>query len=189
MKIIVTIIILILLSNCSKPKVVLLCGDHACINKSEAEQYFEENLTIEVKIVDKKIKKRIDLVQLNLSENTNGKRNVNIVSKNNTNKEIKTLSNEEISIIKKSLKNKKQEKKLAKKVIVNKDIEKQTKSTSLKKIKPKKTIKNSKKNVNNDQKEVFDVCKILKKCSIDEISRYLLNEGKNKDFPDITARQ
>ena len=63
------------------------------------------------------------------------------------------------------------------------------KSTSLKKIKPKKTIKNSKKNVNNDQKEVFDVCKILKKCSIDEISKYLIKQGKKKNFPDITKRQ
>ena len=33
-----------LLSNCSKPKTVLICGDHVCINKAEAEQYFEENL-------------------------------------------------------------------------------------------------------------------------------------------------
>ena len=49
-------------------------GDHVCVNKSEAEQYFEENLTIEVKIVDKKIKEELDLVQLNLLENTNGKK-------------------------------------------------------------------------------------------------------------------
>ena len=189
MKIIISIFILILLANCSKPKAVLLCGDHVCVNKSEAEQYFEENLTIEVKIVDKKIKEEIDLVQLNLLENTNGKRNISIFSKNNSNRKLKTLSNEEISKIKKNLKNKREEKKLAKKVIINKDIEKKTKSTNLKKIETKKTIDNSKKNVNKDQKEVFDVCKILKKCSIDEISKYLLDEGKNKDFPDITIRQ
>ena len=189
MKIVISILILIILSNCSKPKVVLLCGDHVCVNKSEAEQYFEENLTIEVKIVDKKIKNEVDLVQLNLLGKTNGKRNVNIFSKNNSNKVIKVLSNEEKSKIKKSLRNKKDEKKLAKKVILNGDIDTKTKSSSLKKIKPKKSINNSKINVNKEQNEVFDVCKILKKCSIDEISRYLLNEGKNKDFPDITARQ
>ena len=189
MKIIISIFILIFLTNCSKPKAVLLCGDHVCVNKSEAEQYFEENLIIEVKIVDKKIKEEVDLVQLNLLENINGKRNISIHSKNSSNKELKILSNEEISKIKKNLKNKKEEKKLAKKVIINKDIEKKTKSTKLKKIKPKKTIDNSKKNVNKDQKEFFDVCKVLKKCSIDEISKYLLDEGKNKDFPDITMRQ
>ena len=78
MKIIISIFILILLANCSKPKAVLLCGDHVCVNKSEAEQYFEENLTIEVKIVDKKIKEEIDLVQLNLLENINVKINISI---------------------------------------------------------------------------------------------------------------
>ena len=44
------------------------------LNKSEADQYFEENLTIEVKIIDKKIKKEIDLVELNLNKNQKGKK-------------------------------------------------------------------------------------------------------------------
>ena len=43
--------------------------------------------------------------------------------------------------------------------------------------------------MNKKTKEVFDVCTILEKCSIDEISKYLLNQGKKKDFPDITLRQ
>ena len=38
-------------------KLFLICGDHVCINKDEADQYFEENLSIEVKIIDKKKKK------------------------------------------------------------------------------------------------------------------------------------
>ena len=36
---------------------------------------------------------------------------------------------------------------------------------------------------------VIDVCKLLKKCNIEEISKYLLEQGKKKDFPDITRRQ
>ena len=44
----------------------MICGDHVCINKAEAEQYFEENLTIEVKISDKKKKKQTNLVELNM---------------------------------------------------------------------------------------------------------------------------
>ena len=47
------------LTNCSKPKTVLICGDHVCVNKAEAEQYFEENLSLEVKILNKKRKKEI----------------------------------------------------------------------------------------------------------------------------------
>ena len=54
------------------------------------------------------------------------------------------------------------------------------------KSKDKKTIKI---NVNNISKNVVDVCTILEKCSIDEISKYLLEQGKKKKFPDITTRQ
>ena len=46
-----------------------------------------------------------------------------------------------------------------------------------------RTIKNIK------RKDVVDVCTILEKCSIDEISKYLLDGGINKKFPDITTRQ
>ena len=43
--------------------------------------------------------------------------------------------------------------------------------------------------MNKRRKDVVDVCTILEKCSIDEISKYLLDEGRNKKFPDITKRQ
>ena len=33
----------LLLANCGKPKTVLICGDHICVNKAEAEEYFYEN--------------------------------------------------------------------------------------------------------------------------------------------------
>ncbi len=81
MKVILFFLLTIFLTHCSKPKTVLICGDHICVNKKEAEQYFEENLTIEVKIIKKKEKKRIDLVQLNLNESKNGEREINIFKK------------------------------------------------------------------------------------------------------------
>ena len=37
--------------------------------------------------------------------------------------------------------------------------------------------------------EISDVCEVLKECSIDQISKYLIKEGKNKKFPDITIRE
>ena len=43
--------------------------------------------------------------------------------------------------------------------------------------------------MNKNKIDVADICTILEKCSIDEISKYLLKKGKNKDFPDITQRQ
>ena len=30
--------------------------------------------------------------------------------------------------------------------------------------------------------EVVDICKIIEKCSIDEISKYLLEKGKKRNF-------
>ena len=54
--------IVLAMYGCNKPKTVLICGDHVCVNKAEAEQYFEENLTIEVKIIDKKHQRKTILL-------------------------------------------------------------------------------------------------------------------------------
>ena len=81
MKFLLFTIIILLLVNCSKPKTVLICGDHVCVNKTEAEQYFQENLTIEVKVVDNKFEDEIDLVELNLNENQDGKKKIRIKEK------------------------------------------------------------------------------------------------------------
>ena len=49
----VLITFFILLFSCTKPQTILICGDHKCVNKAEAEQYFEENLSLEVQIITK----------------------------------------------------------------------------------------------------------------------------------------
>ena len=154
-------IFILTLIGCSKPKTVLICGDHVCINKSEAKQYFEENLSIEVRIIDKKRKKEENLVEVNLLTSTNGKKEVIISEKKNTKKDIKTLSEQEIINIKKNIKKKK---KIAK-------------------------IKRSPMSLSREKKDVVDVCTLIKNCSIDEITKYLLKQGKKKDFPNITRRQ
>ena len=43
--------------------------------------------------------------------------------------------------------------------------------------------------MNKDNKEIVDVCTILEKCNIEEISKFLLKQSKNKSFPDITVRK
>ena len=50
-------------------------------------------------------------------------------------------------------------------------------------------FKKNNNNVGKSNKEIVDICTILEKCSIDEISKYLLKEGKKKGFPNITLRQ
>ena len=191
MKFLLFIFIFFFITNCSKQKTVLICGDHVCINKSEAEQYFEENLHLEVKIIDKKLKKETNLVQLNLAENPNGKKIVKIYSKKKTDQNLKILSDKDVVRIKENIKSKKKEKKK-----VNKNIKKNI-ITKKNKIK-KKTLTNktdsskneiTQNNVYNNRKDIVDVCTIIKKCSIDEISNYLLKQGNKNKFPDITVRQ
>jgi len=94
MKKILLFLIMITISACNKPNSVLICGDHVCVNKAEAEQYFEENLTLEVKIVDKKKPKEINLVEINLKSNSEDKKEINIFSKKKTNKKLLTSSHD-----------------------------------------------------------------------------------------------
>ena len=185
MKFIFIILIFFFTSNCNKPKAVLICGDHICVNKTEAKQYFEENLTIEVKVINKNKKNKINLVELNLQESTEGERKVSILPKNNTNKKLKTLSKKDVLKIKDNIKNKKKQMKLVKKNITKKKdkISKNKNPNASSKV---KVI--SKKNLYNYDNNI-DICTILEKCNIDEISKYLLKKGKESSFPDITTRQ
>jgi len=174
------------LLSCSKSKTVMICGDHVCVNKKEANQFFEENLSIEVKIINPKKKDEIDIVELNLKENSNGNRQVIVAKKNDTSKILKTLTKSEIKVIKKKIKQRKQKEQIIEKTY--KDDEFIKKDLKNKKKKSKKNII-SRKNVYKKQNKSIDVCTILTKCSIDEIAKYLLEQGKKKDFPDITIRQ
>jgi len=173
------VIMIFFLTNCNKPKTVFICGDHICVNKTEAEQYFKENLSIEVKILSKKNKKKIDLVELNLNNN-NEEKKISLISKRKPKNDLKTLSNLEIAKIKENINQKKRQEIILKKESKQKD--KITKVEKNKKI-SKQNIMHKK---NND---IVDICTILEKCNIDEISKYLLDKGNSKDFPDITKRQ
>ena len=99
----ILLFILILLSGCVKQKTILICGDHKCVNKAEAKQFFEENLTLEVQILTKDKKKSFDLVDLNISSE---KPVINILENKNK-KIVKKLSKKETKAIKKEIKKKK----------------------------------------------------------------------------------
>jgi hypothetical protein len=188
MRFLFLIIPFIFMQNCSKPKTVLICGDHICINKNEANQYFKENLSIEVKIIDNKKNIKPDLVELNLNKSI-GNRKISINKKDKTKKEIKTLTNAQIKNIKKKLRKNKKNNKIANKNTYNK----KNKSKKITRKKVRQEILNKDKiKLNNNIKErlkVVDVCSIINKCNIDEISKFLLNQAKKKKFPDITVRE
>ncbi len=177
MKVFIILFFFLILSGCNKTKTVMICGDHVCINKLEAKQYFEENLSIEVKILNQNNNKEEDLVQLNLDSSFENKRKISIKKKQNTEKSIKILSKNEI----KDIKNK-----IAKKNKINK-----TKKNKLSVKSGNKLDNTSKKSVkvNKNIYEVVDVCTIIKKCSIEEISKYLIDQGNERDYPDITIKE
>ena len=187
MKKIIFFLLILTLYGCNKPKTVLICGDHVCVNKAEAEQYFEDNLTLEVKILDKKKTKEINLVEINLESESQEKREITLVKKKQTRKKLKDLSEKEI---KKKKDDVNKRRKIKKKEIKDKKIIKQAKiekSENSKKIND--NLKKSEKIVNKAGKKINDICTILEKCSIDEISKYLVNQGNEKRFPDITIRE
>ena len=176
------LLILFFIISCSKPKVVLICGDHICVNKDEAEQYFEENLSLEVKILKNEKKDQINLVELNLKNEDTFKKEVILINKEKPNKELRSLSDEEIKKIKTKVKKKANknniEKKHAKKINTDKNIDINSRKRENDNLFKKKKKHN-----------VVDVCSIVEKCNIEEISKYLIKQGKKKKFPDITIRQ
>ena len=198
MKFLFFFIILISFYGCNKPKSVLICGDHVCINKTEAKQYFEDNLTLEVQIIDKKENKEINLVQINLDSNEEDKKNISIFTKEKTKQEIKELTADEILKKKAELKKRKKFNEKNKKISLRKNdntkkVINLDKTQKEKVNKINKVIKNQKKInqkiVNKTHYETIDICTILDECSIDKISKYLVEQGMNRKFPDITIRE
>ena len=211
MKILFFIILSLFIYSCNKPNTVLICGDHICVNKAEAEQFFKDNLSLEVQIIDKKKSNTIDLVELNLKSNDKGVKSVNIFKKDKTKNKLKILSPDQIKKKKAEVKIrekikqaklneindrhiKKKDKKLFKQKNENKVIKKDDKKIKEKEIKltkqkQAKKLINTKKTVNKSKSQIDDVCIVLEKCNIDEISKYLINRGKKNSFPDITKRE
>ena len=191
--------IIIILSNCSNPKTVLICGDHICVNKAEAEQYFEDNLSLEVQIINNKNdKEQLDLVELNLKSKSEESRKISIIKKKSTKKKIKKLSKNQIikkkKDINKRIKNKKINIAKTRQASINEtknqdNIKKQNLNKKKKMKLSEKNIPKSQQKTNKKSKQIVDICTILDKCTINEISDYLIKQGEKKNFPDITIKE
>jgi len=189
--------IIFLLSNCNKPQTVLICGDHICVNKAEAKQFFEDNLTLEVKVVDLKKSNEINLVELNLNSNSDKGRIISVTEKKQTNNLLKELSDDQIKQKKNEVKKRKRikDKKNSKQTKLKADVFSPKKKEKTKKRKKsmktpvvnKKVIKN--KTINKPINDISDICVIIENCNIDEISKFLVKQGTEKVFPDITIRE
>ena len=162
----------ILFLSCTKPQTILICGNHKCVNKAEAEQYFEENLSLEVQIISKDKQVSYNLVDLNLADD---ERNIKVV-KNKVKKVVRKLSKNEI-------KEKKREIKKKKKILG------QNKQISKKEVNLKKKNKIDTTSSNNLLNNSSDICLKLEKCDIDSIAKYLIKKSNEKDYPNISLRE
>ena len=168
-KIILFLFIIQCVGPLNKVEKVYICGDHKCANKAEAEEYFNNNISIEIYTIDTKKEddEYFDLVELNLLKDKLATKNKIIV------KDEKKKIDEKI----------KERKKLAKLKIkeIEKPVEKikqdQEKLNNIKKTKPQKQ---------KSKITFIRICKNLEECDIDKISKIVMEIGKEKDFPDIT---
>ena len=154
-------IFLFFLISCSTPfsKVerVYICGDHECKNDKEIKEYFANNISIEVFTVEtsKNQDERFDLAELNILED-------------------KLKSDDKIKISEKKQKIKKdinERKRIAKLKI--KKIEEPQKIIKTVKTKPPSKI------------TFIRICKNLKECDIDKISKIIMDIGRKKEYPII----
>ena len=166
-------LIFILILGCVSNNKVYICGNHECKNQREIDEYFKNNISIEVYVIeDNNDKKNKDLVQLNsLNENINNK------EENNKNlsflKERKTQD----------VMNKKEQKPKKMKLTVKTEIsESLDKSKNVKKQEIQKEEFTYKK---QKTKKIVHMCKNLDECDIDVISRKVSELGINKSYPDI----
>ena len=170
MRIFLFIIFFVLIGCSGKSSQIYICGDHLCADKKEMRDYFKNNISIEVYTISSNKEKResLDLVELNLlKDDLKKKKKINkALSKSKKKENIKKLITE---------------RKLAKLKVKkeNKTFKKEEKI-----LKSKKNLKNKK------VKPVTFVrlCKNLQECDIDQISKIIMDMGREKKFPDITAQ-
>ena len=93
-----------------------------------------------------------------------------------------------MKIIKRKIKEKEKNNKISKIVKINNEKKFASLKQNNKIIEKSSTIK-SKESIKKKRRDIVDICTIIKKCSIDEISKYLLKQGKKKSFPDITTKE
>ncbi len=187
--------IFILFVSCGKPQSILICGDRPCKNKQEANKYFNENLTLEIRIIDKKKEETFNLVNLNL--NKDEVKDVRVFKKKDD-KKINDIE-KELKVSKKPINDEVTKKKESKKTAVN-TIEKNTinnkkKDSSFVKLNKDSNLKKKRKAPNKKPLKTINavntknICLVLENCDIDQITKFLIEKGDKKDFPDINRSE
>jgi len=184
-------ILLLFFTHCSiGNKYAYMCGERECVDKKEVKEYFEKNISLEVKIPSEKREKTLDLVELNIdsvkeknelsSKNINQEKLLSLKKKQETKEKLK----EEKRLTKLQIKEERKKKKKEKNLLKSKKKKKEKSIT--KKINQSKLKKNQKRK--KDAKKDNKLCILVEKCDIDQISDYLIKIGEQKDYPNINKR-
>jgi len=201
MKLIYSIFFLLILS-CSTVKKEYVCGDHPCINKKEFNEYFSDNLIVEIKSQKNTKNKKVDLVKLNekffekkINNDKNSKKNKLIKEKErrkNLKAEKKILLKkkkaEEVKKKNKQINGIKKNKILKPEISNNREVKKVINKSAV--VNRDKLIKNSKKNESfqlSKDNNPRNICDDIKDCDITKIAEMLIKKGKDKPFPNITS--
>lgn len=176
---ILNFLILILLFGCtSQANKVYICGDHPCKDKKEINEYFNNNISVEVYVVEskKQIMENIDLVDLNLNNDEFKKK------PNKNDLLFLKKKDKDQNVINWGKKYSKIETKVPKKKLDQKKIKKEAiKDDQNIVLKPKKRF-----NFNSSKAtEVVHLCKNLNECDINIISKRINDLAKEKSFPNI----
>ena len=155
--------IFLVISSCTilnndRAQKIYICGDHVCNSKKERNEYFKNNISLEVYSISPSDKKDrdFDLVELNMSK----EQKEEIFSTTNQ----KKLINEDL----------KKRKKLAK-IRIKEGENVITKPKNIKsEKKPKITL--------------IRICKDLDECDIDEVTKIIFNKANEKKFPNLTFK-
>ena len=183
MKNLIYVLFFIIIISCTSEKKVYWCGDHPCINDKERKAYFEKNMSVEVKKLNKNDKKKMTdmekiIEQAKIDEKNRIKDEKNLAKKEKLAQKNKLEEEKELT---KQLKleekqRKKEEKALAKQLKLEERKKKKEKKSSDNDInrveinKPVKKVKKVKKG------ETSDFYRIVER---------IVNENKSKSYPDI----
>ena len=199
------------LISCSTNVKKYVCGDRACVDKKDFNEYFSKNLTMEILDTKKKKDKTVDLVLLNSNSSILIKEDVKTAKqkkKLRKKEEKEKLKAGKIRVLEERKIRKVEEKNRAKtakqiakssksgsteeKIINNKTIVNQTNNNTNKS--PVKKNSNKTKSINNQIKldkaqneNIKSICDEVKDCDINKIAEMLLKKGKNKPFPSISS--
>ena len=84
MKNVLFILIFLLLISCVTSKKVYWCGDHACINKQEKEEYFKKTMIVEIREFNKKKEKTSKIDKITNYQDKNDKKKIRADQKTKT---------------------------------------------------------------------------------------------------------